>query len=91
MPFPFVPSQIAEPKTGMLSLLGRALLEALVGPAGLLRGSPGMCTMTWGTGSPESVVTAPVGSLFLRTDGSAGAVVYSKNSGTGATGWGALS
>lgn len=40
-----------------------------------------------GTGSPESVVTAPVGSLFLRTDGGASTTLYVKESGTGNTGW----
>ena len=44
-----------------------------------------------GTGTPEGVVTANVGSVFLRTDGSAGATVYAKSSGTGNTGWSALS
>lgn len=42
-----------------------------------------------GTGSPEGAVTAPVGSLFLRTDGGAGTVLYVKESGTGNTGWAA--
>jgi len=40
-----------------------------------------------GTGSPEGVVTAPVGSLFLRMDGGAGTTLYVKQSGTGNTGW----
>lgn len=40
-----------------------------------------------GTGSPEGVVTAGVGSLFLRTDGGAGTTLYVKQSGTGNTGW----
>lgn len=40
-----------------------------------------------GTGSPESVYTAAVGSLFLRTDGGAGTTLYVKESGTGNTGW----
>jgi len=41
-----------------------------------------------GTGSPESAVSAPVGSLWLRTDGAAGSIFYSKNTGgTGNTGW----
>jgi hypothetical protein len=43
--------------------------------------------ITWGSGSPETVVTAPVGSLFLRSDGSAGTAGYIKESGTGNTGW----
>jgi hypothetical protein len=46
-------------------------------------------TVTWtsGSGSPEGVVTAPVGSLYSRTDGVAGASFYVKESGTGNTGW----
>lgn len=40
-----------------------------------------------GTGTPEAVVTAVVGSMFLRTDGGAGTTLYIKESGTGNTGW----
>lgn len=40
-----------------------------------------------GAGSPESAVTAPVGSLYLRTDGSTSTTLYVKTTGTGATGW----
>lgn len=43
-----------------------------------------------GTGSPESVVSAPVSSLWLRTDGAAGTTLYTKITGTGNTGWAAL-
>lgn len=42
---------------------------------------------TSGSGSPESVVTAPVGSLYTRTDGGAATTLYVKESGTGSTGW----
>lgn len=44
-----------------------------------------------GSGSPEGVVTAPVGSLYLRTDGGTGTTVYRKESGSGNTGWVATS
>ena len=46
-------------------------------------------TVFWtsGSGSPESVVTAPVGSMYTRTDGGAGTTLYVKESGTGSTGW----
>jgi len=47
-------------------------------------------TVTSGTGSPEGVVTAPVGSLYLRTDGGAGTTVYIKETGAGNTGWTAV-
>ena len=40
-----------------------------------------------GTGTPESVVAAPVGSMFLRRDGGASTTLYVKQSGTGNTGW----
>lgn len=40
-----------------------------------------------GSGSPEGVRTAPVGSLYTRTDGGASTTLYVKESGTGNTGW----
>lgn len=40
-----------------------------------------------GVGSPESAVTAPVGSIYSRTDGGAGTTLYVKESGAGSTGW----
>lgn len=39
--------------------------------------------LTSGAGDPESSVTAPAGSVYLRTDGT----VYIKASGSGDTGW----
>jgi len=44
-------------------------------------------TLFWsaGTGSPEGVVTADVGSLYSRTDGAPS--LYVKETGTGNTGW----
>ncbi len=44
-------------------------------------------TVSAGTGTPESSVTAPVGSLYLRTDGGASSTLYVKESGAGNTGW----
>lgn len=41
----------------------------------------------YGTGSPESVVTANIGSLYLRTDGSTSTTLYVKTSGSSNTGW----
>lgn len=43
--------------------------------------------LTAGAGTPEGAVTAPVGSLFLRTDGGANTTLYVKESGAGNTGW----
>jgi hypothetical protein len=48
---------------------------------------PGSVFWTSGSGSPEGVVTAPVGSLYSRTDGGAGTSFYVKESGAGNTGW----
>lgn len=40
-----------------------------------------------GTGSPEGVLTAAVGSIFMRTDGGASTTLFVKESGAGNTGW----
>jgi hypothetical protein len=52
-------------------------------------GGTGGPTFTSGTGSPEGVLTAPIGSLFSRTNGSTGTTLYVKESGAGNTGWAA--
>ena len=41
----------------------------------------------FGTGSPESVYTAPVGAMYRRLDGGASTTLYVKTSGTSNTGW----
>jgi len=43
-----------------------------------------------GSGSPEGVVTAGIGSVYRRTNGSTGTTFYIKEAGTGNTGWSAL-
>ena len=63
---------------------GKVTLGDVGATAGLEFGSSGPRIMA-GTGSPESVVTAPVGSLWLRTDSST--ALYVKQTGTGNTGW----
>jgi hypothetical protein len=40
-----------------------------------------------GSGSPEGVITAPIGSLYLRIDGGTNTSLYRKESGAGNTGW----
>lgn len=40
-----------------------------------------------GTGSPEGILTAAVGSTYRRTDGGVDATFYRKETGTGNTGW----
>lgn len=44
-------------------------------------------SIRWGTGSPEGVVSARIGSLYMRVDGTAGFELYKKASGTGVSGW----
>ena len=54
---------------------------------GVSGGSGTSSAIIQGVGTPEGVVTAPVGTLFLRSDGGAGTSLYVKESGTGNTGW----
>jgi hypothetical protein len=54
------------------------------GPGGST--APAVGTL-FGTGSPEGVITAGVGSTFQRRDGGAGTCFYVKESGVGNTGW----
>lgn len=44
-------------------------------------------TFRSGAGTPAGVVSAPVGSVWLRTDGGAVTTLYVKESGTGTAGW----
>ena len=63
---------------------GKVTIHTVGATAGLEFGSSSARIMS-GTGSPEGVVTAPVGSLWLRTDSSTS--LYVKQTGTGNTGW----
>jgi len=49
----------------------------------------GATLIATGAGTPENNLVAPVGSLYLRTDGDANTTLYVKTSGTGAAGWSA--
>ena len=40
-----------------------------------------------GYASPESLITAGIGALYLRVDGGSNTTLYVKESGTGNTGW----
>jgi len=50
----------------------------------------GTTSVNSGTGSPEGVVAAPVGSLYARADGGVNSTLYSKTTGATSTGWTAL-
>lgn len=77
-----------------LTLLALLLLPAPVwaqstttGPwARVLFGAASGPFISSGTGSPEGVVTASAGSLYIRTDGGSGFTLYTKV-GSGSTGW----
>jgi hypothetical protein len=43
--------------------------------------------LSWGSGSPEGVISSSPGALYLNTDGGASTTLYVKESGTGTTGW----
>jgi len=47
-------------------------------------------TVTTGSGTPEGSVSAPVGSLFIRTDSGSHPKFYLKDNGSGQNGWAAL-
>ena len=65
---------------------GKTTLGSVGATAGLELGSSGPRVMS-GTGSPESVVTAPVGSTWIDTAATTGAVKWLKATGAGNTGW----
>lgn len=56
-------------------------------PSGISPANKGGAFISTGAGTPESAVAAPVGSLFLRTDGGSATTLYVKTSGSGNTGW----
>lgn len=56
-------------------------------PASQITGLRAATGIYSGTGSPETVVTAPVGSLYRRLDGGAVTTLYVKESGTSNVGW----
>lgn len=55
----------------------------------LFQGDPTGCSIRFGEDSPEGVVYAPQGSVFLRLNGGALTTLYIKTSGTSDTnvGW----
>lgn len=81
-----------------IGLSGSELVEAVQGGTSVritvnqiasVRASMDGVVLMSGLGSPEGVMSAPVGSLYTRTDGTAGATLYVKESGDGLTGWAA--
>ncbi len=59
--------------------------EQLHNESNLLSATPG--NFLQGVASPEGVVTAPIGTLFVDTTGGAGITLWIKDTGAGNTGW----
>lgn len=79
-----------RPTTDDTYNLGGSSLRISNGYIKQLRPGSGNLIWTAGAGSPEGVLTAPIGSLYARNDGGAGTSLYLKISGTGNTGWVAI-
>lgn len=63
------------------------LLNLVVKKSGVISPQGTTAHIYSGFDSPEGVVIADVGSMYLRTDGGAGTSLYIKESGSGETGW----
>lgn len=77
---------IHGPHTGSpaAEIVGISPTDLIFLPGEINIGGP---TIFSGAGTPEGVVTAVVGSMFLRNNGGLGTTLYIKESGTGNTGW----
>ena len=78
---------LIRPETDNTMDLGSASFRFNELFATTLRPGAGGVQWTSGSGTPEGVVTAVVGSIYTRTDGGAGTTLYVKESGAGNTGW----
>jgi len=67
-------------ENGKLTLRAASFLEELATEINLN-------TPVQGSGSPEGVITAEIGQRYMDTAGTAGSVLYIKQSGSGDTGW----
>lgn len=70
-----------------LEMTGAKLLTELVGNNLISINASGGPNIKSGSGSPEGVVTAPAGSVYVDSGGGASTTLYVKESGTGNTGW----
>lgn len=67
--------------TGAWGTILNDFLSVSLNPDGTLK------NLLTGAGSPEGVVTATPGQVYIRTDGGIGTVRYIKETGSGNTGW----
>lgn len=80
---------VLHPSTDNTQAFGRVTERWSQGFIRQLHPGAGAVIWTSGAGTPEGAVTAPVGSMFTRSDGGAGVTLYVKESGSGNTGWAA--
>jgi hypothetical protein len=84
----YVPNVIYQARTDQVANIQEwnnksAARAAYVSPDGAMSS----LYQRFGSGTPEGVVTAPVGAVYHRTDGGAATSFYVKESGSGNTGW----
>lgn len=85
----FRPTRDADDASSRFRDLGESIARWRRAYAKEFRPGAGAVIWTSGVGTPEGVVTAPVGSLYTNTSGGAGSTLYVKQTGTGNTGWAA--
>lgn len=76
-------------KTGSITISYDQNILQMNNFAGLIDAATSAPQWFSGTGSPETVLTAPIGSLYVNVSGGAGTTLYVKESGSLATGWAA--
>jgi hypothetical protein len=86
----FVGVLLADVASGLVLDAGIAFEADAVSVDSMLNKSDNAVGVFFTSGDPEGSLTAGIGSLALRDDGSGGTTVYIKESGTGNTGWVAL-
>lgn len=89
MTYRYVGTYAGRPTTGLLTRERAQFTDVGVGTSewfwtgtAWFPAAPIICT-----GTPEGVITAPIGATATRTDGGASTTFYVKQSGTGNTGW----
>ena len=71
----------------MLDRIFEALVKLIIKPNGVIAPQGTNAHIYSGYGTPEGLITAQIGSIYLRTDGGVSTSFYIKESGDGNTGW----
>jgi hypothetical protein len=83
---PMVAGQ-AQPLERGVTVTWAAATGHTIGDEGTITVTVNKCTVSAGVGSPEGVLTAIPGSIYMNSSGGAGTSLYVKQTGTGNTGW----